>query len=102
MTRTRSLFLLIMVIIIFIMVIGCTPQDEVMEPEEKEAVEETEALKDNDAQVNEVDYEAANDEKKGEEQIRAKTDATMTHEVNKKINGLVERDKGEEWWKMDE
>jgi len=93
------------------MLIGCAPQDEEAETEEKELLEETGVLGEYEAQDNgdEAKNEEESDQEKGEEEIKAEeesddqdrpeTDSSITHEVDMKTDGVIKENTGEEWWK---
>lgn len=103
MARTKNILLFVLVMVLSLVLIGCSPREE--EPEEEvEVAEEVleEKVSEPEEDEEELEEEDEEEEKKPAEVERSNgqgTDSTFDHQVEIRTNGEIREGDGEEWWK---
>lgn len=106
---SRAIIMLALLITLAILPFGCAEpasEEEIVEDLEETPVQEEEP---DEAAVEPEEDELEEDKKDDDQEANDEEPAsqpapssTIEHQVDMNVNGTVERDKGEEWWKLED
>jgi len=107
MTRVKYLIISSLVIFLSIFLINYLgligqPDEASQADADSDLPEESEIMEEDELEVEEeVDEEDADQEQTGGTVSASQPSSTFQHKVEMKVDGVIEKDKGEKWWVID-
>jgi hypothetical protein len=106
MTRIKYLIISSLVIFLSIFLINYLgligqPDEASQADADSDLPEESEIMEEDELEAEEVDEEDVDQEQTGGTVSTSQPSSTFQHKVEMKVDGVVEKDKGDKWWVID-